>query len=812
MRMSPRLAMSLVVAAAAVLPSAARAEIIDYDPASDQVPQILTEEELAKYNQLRSITRPSVSTTISPDGRYVLVTNPAQGQGTRLLDTTTKEFKPWQTPADTTVASPYTWVSDSEAVVFTYKTERNAQGQIIRTYDYAKTMVDFSTGTFTPAVFEWPTIPGKRLTLVGGRALLKTPDGTFHAVGYTLPAGLADAVVELAPPPTYDARTPEERAAAGEAVDAPQTILQADAEIVAISLTDGQVTPIGGVPAGANIASAASGMAMQPGGTRVAFVTTQPIPWAGIVVGGRANRGGGMPTGYYNVQENLGKIPESENRHITATALTIVDIATGERKVIQNTAHTPGKFASALWTADGQWLLVLCQRPSVLEGRAHPIYEYSAGLDLKVFTPEGNVPAAGAVNPVSLRALNPPMDAAGTSFAPLDGTKMLVRVGVNTTRHMYVVDVGDAAQKPQAIYDGDDMLYSGAYAPATGKLVAVLGNAADPGEIYVATGGDVEATREKLTESNPVLDTVSTIATRTFTYRTSAGFTLKGVYVYPREWSFPPPEPKPLVVWQEGGPGGQMVNTWGASVESPYSLLPNFGIPVLIVNGSGRTSNGGQFYNDMADGRNYGQRDIQDVKEAVDYLIEMDVVDPKAVGVTGCSYGGYFTLQSLTTYPDFYAAGNSQCSLNDLLYEYNFGWSPFLGYLVGRSTTDDPAEYIKDSPTYNAYKIKAPLLQFHGTSDFLPFEHITNIHDQVQANGVETVFFRALGYGHGLGTAVNAEGAAVPNSGPNAQRYAFQLQLKWFRDHLGAQTAPQPWLVRSVRPLLPRAPFQWEVQ
>ena len=28
------------------------------------------------------------------------------------------------------------------------------------------------------------------------------------------------------------------------------------------------------------------------------------------------------------------------------------------------------------------------------------------------------------------------------------------------------------------------------------------------------------------------------------------------------------------------------------------------------------------------------------------------------MGITGCSYGGYFTLQSMRTYPGFYAAGN----------------------------------------------------------------------------------------------------------------------------------------------------------
>ena len=136
-----------------------------------------------------------------------------------------------------------------------------------------------------------------------------------------------------------------------------------------------------------------------------------------------------------------------------------------------------------------------------------------------------------------------------------------------------------------------------------------------------------------------------------------------------------------------------------------------------MVNGAGRTSNSPQFYADMAEGRNYGQRDIRDVKEGVDYLIAQGIADPDGVGVTGCSYGGYFTLQSLVEFPDVYKAGNTQCSLNDILYEYNFGWAYFMGYLMGRSPIQDPAEYVNDSPLYRASQVKSPLLVFQVFND-----------------------------------------------------------------------------------------------
>jgi len=801
-----RISYCLALALAVLSPAAARAEIIDFDPAADAVPEILPPDEISRYNQLvAGISRPSVS-SLGPDGRYAIVAGIAGQQGTRILDTTTKEVKALPTlETGLLIGSPYLWISPHEVLVLTYRVERNPQGQVIRQYDFARTTLDLESGTasshpFTPAV-----LAGRALTVLTGRPFIRTTDGTYHVAGYTaVPAPFGADVVEVERP-TFDARTPEELEALGQAPE-PQSILQTDVQLVIVSTEDGALKPIGSLAAGAGMPGT---FAQRPGANTVAYVVTRGLPWAGIVVGGRASRGGGMPTSYWNTQENLGFIPERENRHLTYTSLSIVDLDTGQRKVVENVDHPGGKFATPMWTADGNWLAVVVQRPSVLKGRKYPIYEYAAGTDIMLFTPDGQAPPGGAVTQFPLGRLDPPMDISA-SLRPLDGTRMFVQVPVNTTRHAYIVDIAKPDQAPEPVYTGDAYLFGNAYYGG-GKLIALLGDVADPGDLYLGAMDDFEDTKEKLTASNGRLAGLSELAYRSLSFHTSNGFDIEGVYVYPADWSFPPARPMPLVVWQAGGPGGQMTNTWGTSVESPYSLLPNFGIPVLVVNGAGRTSNGARFYSAMADDANFGQRDILDVKEAVEQLIEQNIADADAIGVTGCSYGGYFTLQSITEHPDFYAAANSQCSLNDVMWEYNFGWSPFLAYLMGRSTTADPAEYIRDAPTFNAYKIKTPLLQFHGTDDFLPFEHITNIHDQVDANGVDTVFFRGKGYGHGIGNIGDAQGNLIPNSGANGQRYAFQLQLKWFRDHLGITEAAAARAVWS-RPLLPSRPFEREVR
>ena len=759
----PWRALALAVAALGLGVGQARADVIDFDPRSDQVPDILSPDDLGRYTALISAAAGGAGiTTIAPDGKLALVSIAGSLQ---IMDTATLEKRPLDTGG--AGLGGIKWLDNTRFEALS--SARQADNSFL----YTLVTVDLAAGTVVKA----PAGASPAGMLSSSTNLIRTPDGRRHMPMLLGPVGMSyqEAVLSVERP-TYDSRSKEERAALG-LDDSPLEQAQVPIRLVAMDLDGGAITEIGTIAVGENPGTAIGTLRQRPGSNTVAWLTNVSIPWTGKNINGRANRGGGMPNSYWNVQETLGRLKPEENFHLTKTFLHLKDLGTGAAKDIANIDHDPGKFGGILWPADGSFLGVITQTPSILKGRANPIYEYYAGIELKRFTPEGMPQGTWK---------HPEMSAQGTGFTVLDGTKAVVLYGANTTRHLALVDLADEQAAPAPIYNGDRML--GGWAYAGGTLLANLSDATDPGELFVGTraGGGAVTDFRAATDLNAAARAASNIKFATFSYTTSGGYDLKGTYIYPGSWSFPPSEPKPAVVWQEGGPGGQMVNSWGASVESPRTLLPNFGIPVIVVNGAGRNSNGAAFYSAMADGTNYGQQDIRDVKEAVDHLIGLGWVKADAVGVTGCSYGGYFTLQSLATYPNTYSVGNAQCSLNDMLYEFNFGWSPFLAYLIGDTPTGNPAEYIKDSPTYNAYKIESPLLIFHGTMDFLFFEHLTNVHDQVKANGVDARFFRPIGYGHGIGGVTDPlTNRPVPNAGPMGQRFAFQLQLDWFRKHLG---------------------------
>ncbi len=765
------LALLSALAAIAITGSGANADVIDFDPTTDSVPEILTPEEIEKWEALRrGGPRPGVA-DITPDGSFALVTV----SGLKVLDTSAGELADLVL-GDWSLQSSILWIGDAEGVVLVSRPGEPPT--------YAKMTLNLATRTFETAEFAITAPAGRNLSLRGGR-LFQLPDGSFHVRGFTVPEG---AEIETVEPPAFDVL------GAGVEFDLkpePASYVQATSQVVIVSMEDGTVTDVASVPPGMSLTGATGSLSHRPGSMQFAFVTNTSIPWIGQNINGRSARGGGMPTSYIATRDGLGRLPEDENPHMLYTTLHMADIESGERRDVRALEAGISKFGSSFWTADGSHLVVPADMPSQLDGRMFGIYGYTGVTVLELFSPDGEHVGTWS---------HPLMSAPGNAnFTPLYDTKVLVQYGANLTYHLAIVDVADVEAEPTMIYAGDERLHT--FATAGDVLVASLSNAGDPGELYLGRAAEDGTLSDftAVTNMNEAQRALANIAYEPIEYTTSAGYTVRGAYLYPADWTFPPSEPMPVVVWQQGGPGGQMYNQWGTSVESPYTLLPAFGIPVFLVNGSGRLSNGGTFYTDMANVDNYGQRDIRDVKEGIDFLINERVVDPEAVGVTGCSYGGYFTLQSLVEYPDFYAAGNSQCSLNDMMYEYNFGWAPLLAYLLGDSPTGNPEEYLRDSPTYRSHQIKAPLLQFHGTSDFLFFEHITNIHDQVEANGVPSRFFRGIGYGHGIGDISRDDGTGV-----KGQRYAFQLQLQWFREHLGVEStlSATEWIDALLRPIL----------
>ncbi len=106
----------------------------------------------------------------------------------------------------------------------------------------------------------------------------------------------------------------------------------------------------------------------------------------------------------------------------------------------------------------------------------------------------------------------------------------------------------------------------------------------------------------------------------------------------------------PAIVLPHGGPTGQTQDAFNRTVVA----LVTRGYVCIAPNPRGSTGYGMEFQ--LANTKDLGGGDLQDEAYAVKFLEATGYVDPKKIGITGGSYGGFMTLMAIGKTPDIWAA------------------------------------------------------------------------------------------------------------------------------------------------------------
>jgi dipeptidyl aminopeptidase/acylaminoacyl peptidase len=171
--------------------------------------------------------------------------------------------------------------------------------------------------------------------------------------------------------------------------------------------------------------------------------------------------------------------------------------------------------------------------------------------------------------------------------------------------------------------------------------------------------------------------------------------------------------PPPAILFIHGGPNGQVT----MSFRTIFHVLTEAGFVVIAPNFRGSTGYGKAF--EDANNKDWGGGDLKDVIAAVKHFGKKGLIDPKRVGVTGGSYGGYMTLMALGRYPDVFKAGVELYGMPDLVMDYYLAKTRFADWYhteMGNPKTD-AALFRERSPLMYVEDIKAPLLVFQGAGD-----------------------------------------------------------------------------------------------
>lgn len=122
---------------------------------------------------------------------------------------------------------------------------------------------------------------------------------------------------------------------------------------------------------------------------------------------------------------------------------------------------------------------------------------------------------------------------------------------------------------------------------------------------------------------------------------------------------------------------------------------------------------------------------VADAKAAVDKAVEIGVVDPDRVGVTGHSHGALMTV-NLLAHSELFRAGVATSG------SYNKTLTPFGFQNERRSVWEAQPVYMQVSPFFFADKLKVPLLLIHGAEDANPGTtplQATKLYEAVRGNG-----------------------------------------------------------------------------
>jgi len=317
---------------------------------------------------------------------------------------------------------------------------------------------------------------------------------------------------------------------------------------------------------------------------------------------------------------------------------------------------------------------------------------------------------------------------------------------------------------------GMEILFTSATADETKFLIDAHSDT-EPGEVFL-----FERASHKLTPQYKLREKLPRDALAKMTpvsYPSSDGLMIPAYLTLPKGI---PAKNLPTIILPHGGPWGR--DEWGYN--SLAQFWANRGYAVLQPNFRGSTGYGKAFL----DGGNlqWGDKMQDDVTWGVKYLVAKGIADPKRVGITGGSYGGYATLAGVAFTPDLYAAAvdivgpsNLLTLLNSIPPYWEAGRAMFRKRLGDSSTPEGKALMMRQSPLNSADKIRTALLVAQGANDpRVNRAEAEQIVIALRDRGFPVEYILAPDEGHGFRRPVN-------------NMALYMASEKFFANHLGGR-------------------------
>ena len=175
--------------------------------------------------------------------------------------------------------------------------------------------------------------------------------------------------------------------------------------------------------------------------------------------------------------------------------------------------------------------------------------------------------------------------------------------------------------------------------------------------------------------------------------------------------NFDPNKKYPAIIYVYGGPHAHNVDArwhWGSRSWETY--MAQNGYLLFIVDNRGSENRGKAF--EQATFRRLGDIEMQDQMQGVAFLKSLPYVDADKLGVHGWSYGGFMTINLMTTYPDVFKVGVAGGPVID------WKWYEIMyGERYMDKPQDNPEGYASTSLLAKAKNLKGRLQIIIGLND-----------------------------------------------------------------------------------------------
>ncbi|MCC7125348.1 MAG: S9 family peptidase, partial [Acidobacteria bacterium] len=298
-------------------------------------------------------------------------------------------------------------------------------------------------------------------------------------------------------------------------------------------------------------------------------------------------------------------------------------------------------------------------------------------------------------------------DVPGRAFWTPDGTAL--RFGANTSGDAHLFEATLQGRVRQ-ITTGSRHA-NGFSSSADGRVLAyAVNHAMHPTELYIARG-DGSAEQRVTTFNDALVAEVALTEPEQLTWKVKDGTTIEGWLMKPL--GYVAGRKYPMVLKIHGGPH----SAYGTDWFDTFQVLSGAGFFVLYSNPRGSSGYGHEFT--YATRGKWGEMDQEDFLVGVDTaLAKYPDIDPKRVGVSGGSYGGFMS-NWLTARTDRFAASVTSRSITN--------WESWYGSSDAQGLTDyeffgPPWEqrelYRRLSPITYVEHVTAPTLIILGEEDY----------------------------------------------------------------------------------------------